>query len=354
MKITRWFEEGAACNAVYIIAEVSQNHDGSLGQAHAFIDAVAGTGVDAIKFQTHIAEAESTPDEPFRVKFSYEDKTRYDYWKRMEFTFEQWEGLYRHAREAGLDFLSSVFSVEAFEMMQSIGMPAWKLGSGEVFNNCLVDKMVKTGKPILLSTGLSSYEDIDRQVEMIKTNPYAVMQCTTAYPCPPEKIGLNLVSEMRDRYKCPIGLSDHSGTIFPSLAAVANGALMIEVHVTMSPYMFGPDVKASVTIEQLREMTEGIRMITAMRNAPVDKTALNEEQKELKHIFAKGIYLKRDVAKGEKLELQALSFKKPLTAISGEHYEEVLGKRLLKDLKMGEALRWSDLEGGRIERGYTV
>lgn len=346
MEIGRWFAEGAANNAVYIIAEVSQNHDGSLGQAHAFIDAVAGTGVDAVKFQTHIAEAESTPDEPFRVKFSYEDKTRYDYWRRMEFTFGQWEDLRRHASEAGLDFLSSVFSVEAFEMLESIGMPAWKLGSGEVYNRYLVEKMVKTGKPILLSTGLSAYEDIDRQVEMIRTNPYAVMQCTTAYPCPPEKIGLNLISEMRERYQCPIGLSDHSGTIFPSLAAVANGALMIEVHVTMSPYMFGPDVKASVTIEQLKEMTEGIRMITAMRNAPVDKTTLNEEQKELKRIFAKGIYLKRDAVKGEKLEMEALSFKKPLNGISGEDYEKALGKRLVKDLKSGEALRWSDLEGG--------
>ncbi len=346
MEIGKWFAEGIKQNKVYIIAEISQNHDGSLGQAHAFIDAVAGTGVDAIKFQTHIAEAESTPEEPFRVKFSYEDQTRYDYWKRMEFTYEQWEGLHRHAWEAGLDFLSSVFSVEAFEMMQSIGMPAWKLGSGEVFNNCLVEKMVKTGKPILLSTGLSAYEDIDHQVEMVKSNPYAVMQCTTAYPCPPEKIGLNLISEMRHRYRCPIGLSDHSGTIFPSLAAVANGALMVEVHVTMSPYMFGPDVKASVTIEKLREMTEGIRMITAMRNAPVDKTELNEEQRELKRIFAKGIYLRQDVAKGEQLKLEHLSFKKPLNGISGEHYEEVLGKRLAKDLKTGGALHWSDLEGG--------
>lgn len=344
MNIGKWFTEGIARNQVYIIAEISQNHDGSLGQAHAFIDAVAGTGVDAIKFQTHIAEAESTPDEPFRVKFSYEDKTRYDYWKRMEFTSGQWEELRRHALEKGLDFLSSVFSVEAFEMLQSIGMPAWKLGSGEVYNKYLVEKMVKTGKPILLSTGLSSYEDIDRQVEMIKTNPYAVMQCTTAYPCPPEKIGLNIISEMKDRYGCPVGLSDHSGTIFPSLAAVSNGALMIEVHVTMSPYMFGPDVKASVTIEQLREMTEGIRMITAMRNAPVDKTALSGEQRELKHIFAKGIYLKQDMGKGEVVEVEKVSFKKPLNGISGEEYESVMGKKTVRNMKRGEALQWTDIE----------
>ena len=344
MEIGQWFQQGIQKNEVYIIAEISQNHDGSLGQAHAFIDAVAGTGVDAIKFQTHIAEAESTPDEPFRVKFSYEDKTRYDYWKRMEFTYEQWEELYHHAKKAGLDFLSSVFSVEAFEMLQAIGIPAWKLGSGEVFNKYLVDKMAETGKPILLSSGMSTYEDIDKQVEQVKNNPYAIMQCTTAYPCPPEEIGLNVIPIMKDRYHCPIGLSDHSGTIFPSLAAVANGALMIEVHVTMSPYMFGPDVKASVTIEQLREMTEGIRMITRMLSAPLDKAELKAEQRELKNIFAKGIYLKKDIMKGEALDIEKVSFKKPLKGVSGEQYENVIGKTAVRDLKQGEALLWTDIE----------
>lgn len=344
MEIGQWFAQGIRTNQVYIIAEISQNHDGSLGQAHAFIDAVAGTGVDAIKFQTHIAEAESTPDEPFRVKFSYEDETRYDYWKRMEFTYGQWEELYHHAKKAGLDFLSSVFSVEAFEMLQTIGVPAWKLGSGEVFSKYLVDRMIETGKPILLSTGMSTYEDIDKQVDLVKNNPYAIMQCTTAYPCPPEEIGLNVISIMKDRYHCPIGLSDHSGTIFPSLAAVANGALMIEVHVTMSPYMFGPDVKSSVTIEQLKEMTEGIRMITRMLNAPLDKTKLKAEQRELKSIFTKGIYLKKDVARGEALGIEKLSFKKPLQGIPSEQYENVIGKTAVRDLKQGEALLWTDIK----------
>ena len=114
----------------------------------------------------------------------------------------------------------------------------------------------------------------------------------------------------------------------------------------MSPYMFGPDVKASVTIEQLKEMTEGIRMITAMQNAPVDKTILNDEQKELKRIFAKGIYLKRDAARGETLGMEDLSFKKPLKGVSGEQYKDVLGKTAARDIKCGEALQWSDLVNG--------
>ena len=344
MNINEWFRNGIKENTVYIIAEVSQNHDGSLGQAHAFIDAVAGTGVDAIKFQTHIAEAESTPDEPFRVKFSYEDETRYDYWKRMEFTGEQWKGLYWHADEKGLDFLSSAFSVEAFEMLQEIGIPAWKLGSGEIFNKYLFERMTETEKPMLISTGMSSYAEIDEQISWLKGNPYAILQCTTAYPCEPEQIGLNVIREMKDKYTCPIGLSDHSGTIFPALAAVANGALMIEVHVTMSPYMFGPDVKASLTIEQLREMTEGIRMITRMLNSPVNKNTLSPELQELKNIFSKGIYLKKDVVQGNCLSMEDICFKKPLKGISGDNYEKVLGVKTVRDLKQGDALDWADIE----------
>lgn len=344
MNIGEWFRNGIKENAVYIIAEVSQNHDGSLGQAHAFIDAVAGTGVDAIKFQTHIAEAESTPDEPFRVKFSYEDKTRYDYWKRMEFTKEQWIGLYRHAEENGLDFLSSAFSVEAFDMLQEIGIPAWKLGSGEIFNKYLFERMAQTGKPVIISTGMSSYADIDEQISWLKGNPYIIMQCTTSYPCAPEQIGLNVIREMKDKYSCPIGLSDHSGTIFPSLAAVANGALMIEVHVTMSPYMFGPDVKASLAIEQLTEMTEGIRMITRMMNSPVNKNALSPELQKLKTIFSKGIYLKEDVQRGNCLGMESICFKKPLKGISGDNYEKVIGAKAVRDLRKGDALDWADID----------
>ena len=155
-------------NKPYIIAEVSQNHDGSLGQAHAFIDAVASTGADAIKFQTHYAEEESTIYEPFRVNFSYEDATRYDYWKRMEFSENQWKGLYEHAVSVGLDFLSSPFSEKALDILDRIGVPAWKFGAGEVFNEKLLHKAILTNKPIMISTGLSTLDDISEQIKKIK------------------------------------------------------------------------------------------------------------------------------------------------------------------------------------------
>ncbi len=180
---------------VFIIGEIAQAHDGSLGQAHAFIDAAANAGVDAIKFQTHIASAESTPQEPFRVKFSKQDATRYEYWRRMEFTAEQWTGLANHAKERKIIFLSSPFSEAAVEMLDQIGMPAWKIASGETGNPLIKEAMYATGKPILLSTGMSSLDEIDGTVLEIKEKnlPLAVFQCTSKYPSPAEEIGLNMI-----------------------------------------------------------------------------------------------------------------------------------------------------------------
>ena len=327
-------------NDVYIIAEISQNHDGSLGQAHAFIDACAETGIDAIKFQTHIAEAESTLEEPFRVKFSYEDKTRYEYWKRMEFSEEQWIGLKEHAEGCGLDFLSSPFSIEAFQLLEKIGTKAWKVGSGEVFNSYLLDLMIKTGKPILLSTGMSTFKDIDEQVMKVRKgdNDFAVFQCTTAYPNSYDRVGLNVIDELKEKYHCMVGLSDHSGKIYPALAAVARGARVIEAHVTFSEYMFGPDVSSSLTIEQLKELTEGIRAITCMMDNPVNKLELAEEYASLKSIFAKGLYAQRDIQQGEIICMQDVSMKKPLIGMPAEKYEEIIGKKINIDLKKGQPI----------------
>src|ERR1017187_377266 len=156
MKTVKDFFKGNEC---LIIAEVAQAHDGSLGMAHSFIDTAARTGVDAIKFQTHIADAESTPEEPWRIKFSLQDKTRFDYWKRMEFTPDQWQGLKIHAEEKGLIFLSSPFSNKAVEMLEGMGMEAWKIASGELSNLPMIEKIIETKKPVLLSSGMSQVSE---------------------------------------------------------------------------------------------------------------------------------------------------------------------------------------------------
>jgi N,N'-diacetyllegionaminate synthase len=313
-----------------IIGEVAQAHDGSLGMAHAFIDAIAGAGADAVKFQTHIAAAESTPSEPWRVNFARQDATRYEYWKRMEFTEEQWAGLKRHAEEKGLLFLSSPFSIEAVEMLTRVGVAAWKVPSGETGNLPLLDAMLKTERPMILSTGMSELAEVDAAVARVKTAgvPLAVLQCTTAYPCPPEKVGLNLIPEFHERYGCAVGLSDHSGTIYSGLAAAALGIQVLEVHVTLSREMSGPDVVASVTTQELRQLVDGMRFIERMLEHPVDKDQMAREMAPLRGIFTKSVVVRMDLPAGTVLSHENLTVKKPGTGIPGSRLSEMIGRKL--------------------------
>lgn len=312
-----------------IVGEVAQAHDGSLGIAHAFIDAIASAGGDAIKFQTHIAAAESTPNEPWRVKFSDQDATRYDYWKRMEFSEEQWRGLKKHAEEKGIQFLSSPFSVEAVELLTRVGVAAWKVASGEVSNIPMFARMVATGLPIFLSTGMSPLDEIDAAVERVKACrlPLTVLQCTSVYPCPPEKIGLNLIPFFRERYGCSVGLSDHSGTIYPGLAAATLGTAVLEVHVTLSREMFGPDVPASVTIQELRQLVEGIRFIEKMQVNPVNKDTLAAEVQPVRDLFTKSVVARVNLTVGTVLREEHLALKKPDTGIPADKLGEVIGRQ---------------------------
>jgi N,N'-diacetyllegionaminate synthase len=328
-----------------VIGEVGLAHDGSLGLAHAFIDEVARGGADAVKFQTHIAAAESTPAEPFRVKFSRQDATRYEYWKRIEFSEAQWKGLADHAREKGLVFLSSPFSTEAVELLTRVGMAMWKVGSGEVGTLPLLDAMIATGKPVLLSSGMSDVAELDQAVARVRDArvPLAVLQCTTAYPCPPERIGLNMMPFFRERYGCFVGLSDHSGTIYPGIAAATLGAEVVEVHVTMSRGMFGPDVPASVTIEELRQLVDGIRFVETMRANPVDKDAIARDMAPLRAIFNKSLVARQRLAAGTVLTEAHLAMKKPGTGIPAGRLPEIVGRVLRRGLEVDEQLRPDDV-----------
>jgi len=333
---------------VLVIAEVGQNHDGSLGLAHAFVDAVADAGADAVKFQTHIAAAESSPREPWRVRFSYEDASRYDYWKRMEFSAEGWRGLRDHADARGIAFLSSPFSLEAVDLLERVGVPGWKVGSGEVANGPLLDRIAATGLPVLLSTGMSAWAEIDAAVQRVRAAgaPLALLQCTSAYPTSPEQVGLNVLREMRERYGCPVGLSDHSGTIWPSLAAVALGARVLEVHVTLSRAMFGPDVPASVTTSELRSLVEGTRFVEAALAAPVAKDPMAVTLEPMRALFHKSVVARRDLPAGTVLAEGDLTVKKPGGGLDPGRLADLPGRTLARAVARDEPLSDDDLTAG--------
>jgi N,N'-diacetyllegionaminate synthase len=329
-----------------IIGEVAQTHDGSLGQAHAFIDAIANTGADAVKFQTHIAAAESTPDEPWRVKFSPQDESRYAYWQRMEFSKDQWARLKEHAEARGLLFLSSPFSIQAFELLSEIGVSVWKIASGEVNNFPLLGRIIATGNPVILSSGMSDWNELDKAVALIREagNSFAVLQCTSEYPCPPEKTGLNVLDVLHNRYHCPTGLSDHSGNIFAGLAATSLGAEVLEVHVTLSREMFGPDVPSSITTGELRQLVEGVRSIEKMLANPVRKDVVAAELAPLRQIFTKSIYSSSFIPAGTVLNPDHLQLKKPGKGIPAEELPNLIGRKLRRNLQPDELLLLEDFE----------
>jgi N,N'-diacetyllegionaminate synthase len=327
-----------------IIAEIGQAHDGSLGIAHSYIDALAETGVDAIKFQTHIAEAESSEYEEFRVNFSFQDVTRFDYWKRMEFSLEQWIGLKRHCDDVGVEFISSPFSCAAVDLLEKIGVNKFKIGSGEVNNKLIIDKICQTEKEIYISSGMSSYNEIDQAIKWISYygNKYSLFQCTTNYPTIPSEWGLNIISEMQDRYAVPIGFSDHSGDIFASLSAVTLGADLLEFHVVFDKKMFGPDAKASLTIDETKQLVTGVRNIEKALENKVDKNE-NSHFCDIKIIFGKSLCVNKNLKKGDIIKFDDLEAKKPANkGISASMYDQVLGKTTKRNLEKWEFLNLND------------
>lgn len=320
-----------------VVGEVAQAHDGSLGAAHAYIDAIADAGADAVKFETHIAEAESSALEPWRTKFSLQDETRFDYWRRMEFAAEQWAGLKAHTEDRGLLFLSSPFSIEAADLLARIGIRAWKIASGEAGNTLLLRRIAETGLPVIVSTGMSALSETDQAVALFRSGgiPVTVLQCTSAYPCAPEHLGLNLLDRFRERYRCAVGLSDHSGTIFAGLAACALGAQMVEVHVTFSRDCFGPDVPASITTGELKTLVEGVRFIGKATGSSVEKDALTSELDPVRRIFTKSLTFRCDLPEGTRLSADHFSAKKPGTGIPVERVDRLVGRSLRRAVKLG-------------------
>jgi N-acetylneuraminate synthase len=324
-----------------IIAEIAQAHDGSIGILHSYIDALAATGVDVIKFQTHIADAESSEFEPFRKKFSYVDKTRFDYWKRMELTLEQWQEIQKHCDDVHVEFMSSPFSCEAVKLLEKLDVKRYKIGSGEVTNHLLLQKIAATGKPVIVSSGMSSLDELDEAVEIFssKNIPVSVMQCTTAYPTVPNEWGLNIIRNLKERYNVPVGFSDHSGDIYACLAATALGAECLEFHVVFDKRMFGPDAVASIEIDEVRRLVEGVKHIKRSLRNEINKDTEAEKRKELKSIFGKSLAVNKNLGEGHVLSVDDLEAKKPSgCGIPAKDFQNVIGKKLMCDMNQWDFL----------------
>ncbi|MGH8704620.1 MAG: N-acetylneuraminate synthase family protein [Burkholderiales bacterium] len=327
---------------IRIIAEIGSVHDGSFGNALRLIDAAAEAGADTVKFQTHIAEAESLPGAPAPGYFG--DEPRIAYFKRTGFSPEQWQKLARHAEHAKVAFLSSPFSLEAVDLLEGVGVRGYKVPSGEVSNLPLLERIARTKKPTLLSSGMSDWAELDRAVAVLKPAcELTVLQCSTAYPCPPEQVGLNVIGEMRSRYGVPVGLSDHTAGFAAALAAAALGATVIEKHFAFSRLMYGSDARHSMEPQDFKAFCQALHEVWRMNASPVDKNDLTPYA-DMKRIFEKSVVTARALKAGTKLAADMLAFKKPGDGIPAAEYRSLVGRKLRKDLPADHKLAAGDLE----------
>lgn len=328
----------------FVIAEVAQAHDGSLGLAHSYIDLASKVGADAVKFQTHIASEESTLDEPFRINFSYEDSSRFDYWKRMEFTSSQWQSLKKHADSLGLIFISSPFSESAVNILQSIGVQAYKVGSGEVANPYLFESIFATGKPILVSTGMSSVKESNNLYRYLSasSSDFAVFQCTSKYPTPLDEVDVHTLLDFSSRFTCPVGLSDHSGTIYPGLYALANGVPLLELHITFNKNMFGPDTSSSLDPDEFESLCKARDAFHLLRNCLSSKDSTSSSLQTTAQIFGRSLCLRSDLPAGHIISASDLTLKKPAGGISFRDHDQIVGQTLKYDTSSNRLLMWDD------------
>jgi N,N'-diacetyllegionaminate synthase len=325
-----------------VIAEIGSVHDGSFGNACKLIEAVADCGADVVKFQTHISQAETLPNAPMPPYFKGEP--RFEYFERTAFTRSQWEGVRDVCKKSSISFLSSPFSIEAVELLELVGVDVYKIPSGEVTNLPMLEVIADTGKQVLLSSGMSDWKELDAAVDTLgRGGPLCVMQCTSAYPCPPARVGLNVIGEMRERYGLPVGFSDHTLGCAAAFAAAALGATVIEKHFTFSRLMYGSDAAHSMEPDEFKEFCSGLREIWAMLDHPVDKSDL-EPYREMKQIFEKSIVAAKDIEAGEVIESKSLAFKKPGTGVSASEYCKIIGRKVTRKLQRDEQIALTDLE----------
>jgi N-acetylneuraminate synthase len=309
-----------------LIAEIGSVHDGSFGNALKLIEMAAKCGANAVKFQTHIADAETIRNAPNPSYFQSEP--RHEYFQRTGFNFEQWCKLKERCTECSVLFLSSPFSLEAVDLLEEVGVEVYKIPSGEVTNIPLLEKISLLGKPVLLSSGMSDWHELDAAVELFHGRcELVVMQCSSAYPCMPEYVGLNVIAEMKKRYGCVVGFSDHTLGIAAPLAAAALGAVVIEKHFTFHKGMYGSDAKHSMDPHEFLQLSSALKEVWQMLDYPIDKNDVSTYL-EMKKIFQKSIFASRDLPENTIIKFEDMVFKKPGNGILSSNYKELLGKKL--------------------------
>jgi len=315
--------------SVYVVAEIGMTHDGSFGLAVKLTEAAIDSGAHVIKYQWHIAEAETTRAAPTPPYFTNEK--RFDYFNRTQFSVDQFRSLADLCRGNNVIPCVSVFSIESVHCAQEAGFDIIKIPSGEVTNIPMLRVVRETGLPVILSSGMSNWDELDQAVDTLgnKKN-LCILQCTSMYPTPAAKVGLNIIGELRRRYNTSVGLSDHTLTGATAVAAVALGVTVIEKHFTISKLLYGPDARFSLDPDEFKRLVNDVQYVSCAINSSVNKDDIGHFS-EMKQVFQKSIVAKTAIKKGEVLTMDNLAFKKPGTGIPASRVDNILGKTYASD-----------------------
>ncbi|HLE24625.1 MAG TPA: N-acetylneuraminate synthase family protein [Thermodesulfobacteriota bacterium] len=331
------------CNEpVLIIAEIGVNHGGCLENALNLIDAAREACVDAVKLQSHLADEEVILENSSQSNKYLE---AYKRWKRFELSEYQHRIIKEYAEEKGLIFFSTAFSMAAVEMLNNIRVPLFKLGSGDITDHQLIELIASKGKPIIISTGMSTEKEIEDTVNLIRKYnvPYAIMHCTSLYPCPYECIDLLVIKELRAKYNVPVGLSDHTPTIYTAVASTVLGVNIIEKHFTLSKRLYGPDHKVSLTPEEMKELVQGVRAVE--KALKTFNKANSTEIQEVREMYLKGIVARNDLTKGSTIRQEDLICKRGAKGIPANRIGDIVGKHVKRAISKNSSIFPEDIIG---------
>ena len=359
MKITPSQSVGLG-EPVFVVAEIGKNfiqepedktRTEYLARAKELILAAKEAGADAVKFQTHNYEDEVLPLKFFSPHFAASDRYRWVKKNSQITTPDFWQALKDYCDKLDITFFSAPMSRGAAQLLAKLGVPFWKIGSADILDFVMLDYIAKTGKPIIISSGMSTLEEIDQAINFlqVRADKIILLHCISKYPCPPEDLNLETIDFFQKRYHLPVGFSDHSLGYDSVLAAVARGAVVIEKHFSFRRDLWGPDHKVSMTPDEFKSMVAAIRRGD---NADFDYSgqatkSLNPAEAEFRPVFRKSLVMARSAKKGEAIKpemIYAMRPQLPDPVIKSQDYEQVINKKLNQDLNKYDALTWAALE----------
>jgi len=325
----------------FFIAEACDNHLGNMDIAKEMIRQAKLSGADAVKFQHHLPDEEMLPDVPMSDNF---DISLYEFLKKYALTLSQHRILKEYAESVGIIYLCTPFSWKAAQELESIGLAAYKIGSGEMTDIPSLVRIATLGKPMIVSTGMASFEEIDRTYDALVSldTPLALLNCVSEYPPVYADVNLGVLELMRERYPhALIGHSDHTPDLYTCFAAIALGAKIIEKHVILDKNQPGPDQSVSIDFHDLTQLVEGTRKIEAAMNS---EKKIHAREQQIREWAFRSLVVTRDVKKGEAILQDMVWSKRPGTGIPAHRMSEVVGLNAAHDINSNTMLRWEDLE----------